>query len=59
LRASHVTYYKRQKTIEAWENVSLENSSGQPQHFDAVLLKIDNRVLTPIKLLQGKEHSAF
>jgi len=59
LRADHVTYHKRQKTIEARIGVVLEDSSGKQQHFDAVLLKIDNGTLTPLKVLKDKERSAF
>jgi hypothetical protein len=59
LRAEHVTYHKRQKTIEARIGVVLENGSGKDERFDAVLLKIENGTLTPIKLLEDKERSAF
>jgi hypothetical protein len=37
----------------------LENGSGKQERFDAVLLKIENGTLTPIKLLEDKERSAF
>ena len=59
LWAPHVTYHKKQKTIEAWGNVRLQNGTGKQERFDAVLLKIDRGTLTPIKLLSGKEHTAF
>jgi hypothetical protein len=59
LRADHVTYHKRQKTIEARIGVVLEDGSGKQDRFDAVLLKIENGTLTPIKLLEDKERSAF
>jgi hypothetical protein len=59
LRADHVTYHKRQKTIEARIGVVLEDGSGKQERFDAVLLKIENGTLTPIKLLEDKERSAF
>lgn len=59
LQASHITYHKKQKTIEAWWGVRLEDSSGKEEHFDAVLFKIGDGTLTPIKLLNGKERSAF
>ena len=58
LRANHVTYHKRQKTIEARIGVVLEDGSGKQERFDAVL-KIENGTLTPIKLLEDKERSAF
>jgi hypothetical protein len=59
LSADHVTYHKRQRTIEAWGNAQLEDGSGKQQRFNAVLLKLDNGTLVPIKALSGKEHSAF
>jgi hypothetical protein len=59
LRAAHVTYHKRQKTIEARYGVVLEDGSGKQERFEAVLLKIENGTLTPIKLLEDKERSAF
>jgi hypothetical protein len=59
LRANHVTYHKKQKTIEVWGNARLEDGSGREETFDAVLLKLDHGRLMPIKLLTGKEHTAF
>jgi ribosomal protein L37E len=59
LQADHVTYHKRQRTIEARIGVVLEDSSGKKERFDGVLLKIENGTLTPVKLLKDKEHSAF
>jgi hypothetical protein len=59
LRASHVTYRKRQKTIEAWGDVSLEQASGKQERFDAALFKINSGALTLIKLLDTKERTTF
>ena len=59
LHAHHVTYHKKQKTIEGWGDVRLEDGSGKQEHFDAVLLKFDSGTLTPIKLLKGKERTAL
>lgn len=59
LRASHITYHKRQRTIEAWHDVRLGDGSGKEEHFQAVLLKIGDESLTPVKLLHGKEHGVF
>jgi hypothetical protein len=59
LRASHVTYRKRQKTIEAWGDVSLEEASGKQERFDAAIFKINSGTLTLIKLLDTKERTTF
>jgi hypothetical protein len=59
LQADHITYHKRQKTIEARIGVVLVDGSGKQERFDGVLLKIENGTLTPVKLLKDKEHSAF
>jgi hypothetical protein len=59
LRADHITYHKMQKTIEARIGVVLEDGSGKQERFDGVLLKIENGTLTPAKLLNDKERSAF
>jgi len=59
LRAEHVTYHKRQKTIEARIGVVLEDHSGKQELFDGVLLRIEDGTLTPIELLKDKERSAF
>ena len=59
LRASHVIYRKRQKTIEAWGDVSLEEASGKQEIFDAALFKIDSGTLALIKLLGTKERTTF
>ena len=59
LQALHVTYHKRQKTIEAWGAVLLDNVLGKEERFDAVLLKFDHGKLTPVKLLEGKERTGF
>ena len=59
LRATYITYHKRQKTIEAWYGVVLEDGSGKQERFDAVLLKIDHGTLIPIKHLEGKVRTAF
>jgi len=54
-----VTYHKRQKTLEAWGGVLLEDVSGRRERFDAVLLNFDHGKLIPIKLLEGKERTGF
>jgi hypothetical protein len=59
LQALHVTYHKRQKTIEAWGAVLLENVLGKEERFDAVLLKFDHGKLASVKLLEGKERTGF
>lgn len=59
LQASHVTYHKRQKTLEAWGSVLLEDASGRRERFNAVLLNLDQGKLIPIKLLGGKERTGF
>jgi len=59
LQADHITYHKMQKTIEARIGVVLEDGSGKQERFDGVLLKIENGTLTPVKLLNDKERSAF
>ena len=59
LRASHVTYRKRQKTLEAWGDVQLEEGSGKREHFDAALFKLDVGTLALIKLLAIKERTPF
>jgi hypothetical protein len=59
LRAFHVTYHKRQKTIEAWGDVCLEQDSAKQERFDGVLFKIDSGTLTFIKLLGIKERNSF
>jgi len=51
--------HTRQKTIEAWGGVLLENVLGKEERFDAVLLKFDHGKLTPVKLLEGKERNGF
>jgi hypothetical protein len=55
----HVTYRKRQKTIEAWGDVSLEEGSGKQERFDAALFKIDSGTLAWIKLLDAKERTTM
>ena len=59
LHAHHVTYHKMQHTVEAWGDVRLDHGSGKPEQFDAVLFKFDRGTLSPIKLLKGKEGTAF
>ena len=59
LRASHVTYRKKAKTIEAWGDVSLEEVSGKQERFDAALFRMDSGRLALIKLLDVKERTTF
>lgn len=59
LWASHVTYRKRRKTIEAWGDVSLQEGVGKQKHFDAALFKIDSGTLALIKLLNLKQRTSF
>lgn len=59
LWASHITYRRRQKTIEAWGGVSLEEGTGSQEQFDAALFRIDSGKLSLIKLLNAKERTSF